>query len=47
MMRDQNESTDTLAIPFDDSEIEDEEEINRDEKRKLFQIPPTTQPLKK
>ncbi|MDP1879801.1 MAG: hypothetical protein Q8K60_02530 [Parachlamydiaceae bacterium] len=36
---DQRDSTDIYAIPYDDSEIEDEEEINRAEKKKVFPIP--------
>lgn len=39
MRRDQIDNTDTLAIPLDDSEIEDEEEINRAEKRDVFPLP--------
>ncbi len=37
--RDQIDSTNTLAIPFDDSEVEDEEEIDRDEDRDIFHLP--------
>ncbi len=39
MERDEMEDTDTLAIPFDDSEVEDEEEINRAEKKEVFSLP--------
>lgn len=37
--RDEIDNSNTLAIPFDDSEIEDEEEINRDEKKDVFPLP--------
>lgn len=37
--RDQIDNSNTLAIPFDDSEIEDEEEINRDERSNTFPLP--------
>ena len=39
IMRDQIDNTDVYAIPFDDSEVEDEEEINRLEKREVFPLP--------
>ncbi len=39
MLRDQIDTTDSLAIPLDDSEIEDEEEVNRAEKKQVFNIP--------
>lgn len=39
MKRDQIDETDIYAIPYDDSEVEDEEEINRDEKRDVFPLP--------
>lgn len=39
MERDEIDDTDTYAIPFDDSEIEDEEEINQAEKKEVFPIP--------
>jgi hypothetical protein len=39
LRRDQIDTTDTLAIPFDDSEVEDEEEVNRAEKREVFDLP--------
>ncbi len=39
MERDEMEDTDTLAIPFDDSEVEDEEQINRAEKKEVFSLP--------
>ena len=39
MERDENEDSDTLAIPFDDSEVEDEEEINEAEKKEVFPLP--------
>ena len=37
--RDEIDNTDVLAIPLDDSEIEDEEEINQAEKRDVFPLP--------
>jgi hypothetical protein len=39
MERDENEDSDTLAIPFDDSEVEDEEEIDAGEKKNVFDLP--------
>lgn len=40
IMKDDNiENSDVLAIPLDDSEIEDEEEINFSQKREEFQLP--------
>lgn len=36
MNRDEIDDTSTLAIPADDSELEDEEQINRLNKRKEF-----------
>ncbi len=39
MLRDEHSGTDALAIPFDDSEVEDEVEINRDDKREVFSLP--------
>jgi hypothetical protein len=39
MERDENEDSDTLAIPFDDSEVEDEEEIDAAEKKNVFDLP--------
>lgn len=39
MNRDQMSDSDTLAIPFDESEMEDEEEINTIEKKEVFAIP--------
>jgi len=39
MKKDQIDNSNTLAIPFDDSEIEDEEEINRDERKNTFSLP--------
>lgn len=39
MKRDQVDPTNVFAIPFDDSEVEDEQEINRDEKKEVFQLP--------
>ena len=44
--RDQIDNTDTLAIPFDDSEIEDEEEINHLEQKKVFDLPTPTKQVK-
>lgn len=37
--RDEIDDTDTFAIPFDSSEVEDEEQINRDEKKDVFHLP--------
>ncbi|MBA2369547.1 MAG: hypothetical protein H0V82_11070 [Candidatus Protochlamydia sp.] len=37
--RDQIDNTDVYAIPFDDSEVEDEEELNRLEKKEVFPLP--------
>gem|GEM_PF-2965451 len=37
--RDEIDNTDVLAIPFDDSEIEDEQEINQGEKKEVFSLP--------
>lgn len=39
MKRDQIDNTNTLAIPFDDSEVEDEEEIDRLEGKNTFDLP--------
>ena len=39
MERNQNEDTDTLAIPLDDSEVEDEEEIDYAEGEDEFDLP--------
>lgn len=39
MRRNQIDTTDVLAIPLDDSEVEDEEEINQAEKRDVFPLP--------
>lgn len=39
LKRDQIDVTDTLAIPLDDSEVEDEEEVNRIEGKDLFNLP--------
>lgn len=39
MERDEKNGTDALAIPFDESEIEDEQQINMDEKKDVFQLP--------
>lgn len=41
--RDQIDPTDALAIPFDDSEIENEEEINLGEKKEVFNLPQSPQ----
>lgn len=41
--RNRIDSTDTLAIPFDDSEVEDEEEINTLEKKEVFDLPDAPQ----
>lgn len=40
LKRDQIDPTSTLAIPFDDSEMEDEEEINDIEGKQVFPPPP-------
>lgn len=37
--RDEIDDTDSLAIPFDDSEVEDEEEIDHLEKKDVFHLP--------
>jgi len=47
MKRDENSPTDALAIPFDDSEVEDETEVNRDDKREVFSLPNPPQSQKK
>lgn len=39
MERDENEDTDTLAIPFDESEVEDEEELDQLEGKDEFGLP--------
>lgn len=39
MDRDQVDNSNTLAIPFDDSEVEDEEEVDRIEGKDLFKLP--------
>lgn len=39
MNRDQADGSDIYAIPYDDSEIEDEEEINRWQKKEVFPLP--------
>lgn len=39
LKRDQVDTTDTYAIPLDDSEVEDEQEINQDEHQSIFQLP--------
>jgi hypothetical protein len=39
MDRDQVDDSDVLAIPFDDSEFEDEEDVNRMEGRDVFNLP--------
>lgn len=39
LRRDNIDNSDVLAIPFDDSEVEDEEQINRDEKKEVFSLP--------
>lgn len=39
LKRDQIDPTDIYEIPFGDSEVEDEEEINRDEKKDVFPLP--------
>ena len=39
MKRDQMDSTDVFAIQLDDSEIEDEEEINKLEGKEVFPLP--------
>jgi hypothetical protein len=39
MRRNEIDDTDVLAIPFDDSEVEDEEEINQAEKKEVFSLP--------
>lgn len=44
LRRDQIDSTSTLAIPFDDSEVEDELEVNEALKRRAFKVPEPPQP---
>ena len=39
MKRDQVDSTDLFEIPLGDSEVEDEEEINRLEGKEVFKLP--------
>jgi hypothetical protein len=39
MKRDQIDNTDALAIPSDDSEVEDEEDINQMENHEVFSLP--------
>lgn len=36
---DEVDDSDIFAIPYDDSELEDEEEINQAEKKEVFKIP--------
>ncbi|KIC71960.1 hypothetical protein [Candidatus Protochlamydia amoebophila] len=39
MRRNGIDNTDVLAIPLDDSEVEDQEEVNRVEKKEVFALP--------
>ncbi len=39
MQRDDIDNTDVYAIPYDESEIETEEQINEDEKKEVFKFP--------
>ncbi|WP_068470836.1 hypothetical protein [Candidatus Protochlamydia phocaeensis] len=39
MRRDEIDNTDTYAIPFDESEVEDEQQIDMDEKKDVFPLP--------
>ncbi|MBS4162905.1 Uncharacterized protein PRO82_000183 [Candidatus Protochlamydia amoebophila] len=39
MRRNEIDNTDVLAIPLDDSEVEDQEEINQIEKKEVFALP--------
>lgn len=39
MRRDEIDNTDSLAIPLDESEIEDEEQIDFDDKKEIFPLP--------
>ncbi|WP_075882562.1 hypothetical protein [Candidatus Protochlamydia sp. W-9] len=39
MRRNRIDDTDVLAIPLDDSEVEDQEEVNRFEKKEVFALP--------
>jgi hypothetical protein len=39
IQRDQIDNTDTYAIPIDSSEVEDEQQINRNAKKQIFSIP--------
>ncbi len=47
MERDENEDTDTLAIPLDDSEVEDEEELDYAEGKNEFDLPQQDQKLRR
>jgi hypothetical protein len=39
MRRDERSGTDVFAIPLDESEVEDEEDINEYEKKNVFNLP--------
>lgn len=39
LRRDQVDQTDIFEIPLGDSEVEDEEELNRAEKKEVFKLP--------
>ncbi|CAF24284.1 hypothetical protein [Candidatus Protochlamydia amoebophila] len=39
MRRNGIDNTDVLAIPLDDSEVEDQEEVNQVEKKEVFALP--------
>jgi hypothetical protein len=39
LRRDQVDSTSTLTIPLDESEVEDELQINKNERKTIFSIP--------
>jgi hypothetical protein len=44
--RDQVDNTDVYAIQLDDSEVEDEQELNTLEGKKVFDLPEAAQPAK-
>lgn len=46
MRRDQMDGTDALAIPLDDSEVEDEEEINLIKHKEVFSLPQSSKSSK-
>jgi len=44
LYRNRIDDTDILAIPLDDSEVEDQEEINQLERRQVFDLPQSPAP---